>query len=176
MKKNKSAIRFGTYLGGAMIASHLIWFILDMLLVTFFDPLVAVILFIVFIVLGMKEARDVEGGGFIKYKAALLQGVKISAYAAILYAAYYFVFLEFIDPDFLMKSLDFAEEKMYELAESGFMSEDMIEEAMEKSRERTTTMLTVSSGLLYQIFWGGIASLIIAAIMKKNNPNPFEEA
>ncbi len=172
--KNKSSIRFGTYLGSTMILTHLLWFVMDMLLVTIADQLTSAILFLIFITLSIKELRDVEGDGYLKFKQAFLQGVKTCAYAAILYGAYYFVFLEFIDPEFLNKSMDFAEEKMYELAELGFMDEDSIEEQMLLARERSTSMFTVMSGILSHLFWGSIASLIIGAIIKKNNPNPFE--
>ncbi len=172
--KNKSSIRFGTYLGLALIATHLLWFILDMLIVTPADQLTTVILIFVFIILSMKELRDIEGDGYIKYKHAFFQGVKTVAYASILYSAYYFIFIQFIDPEYIVKTLDAAEEQYYAMAESGFIEEDKVEEMIELAREKTTPLFTVMNGILALIFGGSIVSLIAAAFMKKNNPNPFE--
>ncbi len=168
--KNKSAIRFGTYLGASLIAFSLLMYVIGATQESTINSLGNIALFSVFIFFSIQECRDVELGGYISFKRALTQGVKASSFAAILFAAYYFVYLEFIDSDIMQQM----EEQIILGYENSGMEEEQIDEMMDAYNQMISPGLLAAGSVAGNVIFGGIISLVLAYFLKKNNPNPFE--
>jgi hypothetical protein len=101
------------------------------------------------------------------------QGVKIgiglTLIGTIIIIAYYFLLSSFIEPDFMANTME-AQKVMF--ADSFGMTEGQIEEATKNSKDNF--YLSLFGGILvWNLFLGGITSLITAAVVKKNEEDSY---
>lgn len=120
------------------------------------------------IVLGTKNYRDKNLGGFITYNQALWTGTLIVFFASFLSAFYTYIFTSYIDPGMITKILEETEMKMLEEQN---MSEADVEVAMNYTRMFVTPGMMTITVVLATTIMGFIISLITSAILKKENPN-----
>ena len=115
---------------------------------------------------GMRAIKTEIQAGFITYGQAFKVGVFISIAASILLAIYFYIFLTFIDVDFIE---NMTVEAKRQLIESG-ASEEEIEKQMEVMSYVKSPWVMVAGGFIGNFFYGFIASLLMAFFVKKEDP------
>jgi hypothetical protein len=120
---------------------------------------------------GTKRYRDGECKGYISYGTALKSSILIVLIAAVFLSLFILIYSS-VEPSFQQTILDNTRQKM---EEKGGMSDEQIEMSLKYTKMFTTpVMMGIWTLVMYMLF-GLILSLIIAAIVKKDNPNPFAE-
>ena len=79
--------------------------------------------------------------------------------------------MNYIDPDFVQKTLDFSREQMIE--QNPNMTQEQIETAMGMSAKFMSPVFMSAIAMLATLFFGFIISLFAGLIMKKNPPQQF---
>jgi hypothetical protein len=115
--------------------------------------------------LAMKEFKQLNNG-YMTFTEGLSIGTLLSATSGIIGMAYDMIYKKFIDPSLVTQQLEMAREQYEKFG----LSEEQIEEAMEKAASSTSGGLTYLLGVLFIVFFGFIAALIMSAIMKKEKP------
>ncbi len=145
-------IFLATYFGGFMGDSWTSWI----------SPIFSAVI----MYLAHKEFKD-QGNGFMSYGQGLGLGTLMSAISGAVSNLFVYVYIKFINTDYLVELLDISREKM----EEGGTSEDQIDAAMEMVEKFMSAEITVGIGLLASIFFGFIIALIVSAITKNNDPS-----
>ncbi len=118
----------------------------------------------------MKNWRDQYLGGFIRYRQALGYGVAVMFFASIVFGFYNIVYINYLDPESLQRSLDFVEQTYYERG----MAEEQIELAMELAERMQTPFFQAISTMFGTTFLGLLISLIVALFIRKEG-DPFQQ-
>lgn len=170
---NMNAImNYGTLYGILIIVTSLVFYILG-----FEQDNTAVSIINLVITIGglfffMNKYKSDVTNGFISFSKSFRSGILISLFGAILSGFYNWIFMSFIDPGVIDK----AKETAYERAISGGQTEEQAIAQLEMAEPFMTPIGMTLTGLVFFIIIGLILSAIIAAFIKKDNPNPFEEA
>jgi hypothetical protein len=172
------SVKAGLIIGAIGIVVFLIEYVADIKPVGITKPilimLVGLAISITLLVIYLKKYRG-ELGGFISFKDAFLFGLIALVVAGIFSTLFNFLFLQFFDPGY-MKSIMEAQKDWMENYLSGKMSDDQIQEQLNKIDKQMTksvirqTLTTLAGSVIF----GAIVSLIVGAIMKKN-PNVFDD-
>lgn len=152
-----------------IIALNLVLFILGMQMqMQTLNTLVMLAAVFVSIYFGIVSRRDNTLDGYITYGQGVGTGMLISLMAGIIVTIYTQVFISFIDPDFMQNMLNEAKRKMIEDGRS----EEQIEVAMEWTKKiMGSPIIMAVMGILTNLFYGLIASLILAYFTKRINPD-----
>lgn len=118
------------------------------------------------IYLGVKEARDTDGGGYMTFGQGFKSGMAISLITALIASVFTFIYLKFIDPGFLDKIMAMTQDQW----EKQGMSEEQIEAAQKYSGFMMNAWAFSLIMIVSVLFWGLIKSLIAAAILKNEAP------
>mgnify|MGYP001601583768 FL=1 len=119
------------------------------------------------IVYGLK-AFKLENEGFLSVSESLKTGLAISLIAAIIGTIYNYVFMTFIEPDFVSQSIEIAREQM--LSQNPDMTQEQMDMAMGITEKMMTPMIMSAMGIIFTLFLGFITSLIAGLVMKVNRP------
>jgi len=160
----QSALMSGIILGVALIIFSLILYVVGI------NPvekkiwgLPSILILIAGIVYGTLKYRNDTLGGSISYGQALGTGVLIALFAGVLNSIYSYVFMTIIDPAFIDQIKMIAEEGMIEKG----MSDDQIERTMEVAGWAYSPWYLTVMGVVGNVFYGFIISLISSAFIKK---------
>lgn len=164
----KIALNYGAYMALGTIAVSVIVYALGH---TYDQPiwqsLLNFAIMIMAIVFGLKTFKS-TGDGFMSLGDALKTGLAISLVAAIIGVLFNYIFMNFIEPDFVTNMLEITEEKM--LAENPNMTEDQRQTAMDMTAMFMSPGMMAAFGLIASLFFGFIISLIAGLVMKQNRP------
>lgn len=116
--------------------------------------------------LGIKEIRDKENGGYLSYGRCFKPGFLMVLISSIPYSLFIYVYYTIINPESL-EAITLLQEQ--NLLDAG-VSEDQIESMMEMTKLFMTPTVMTGSSLLMSIIIGLIIVLIVAAILKKDEP------
>ncbi len=163
----KSALQFGTLLGIILIVVSLLIYILE-LYENQITNWASTVFLLIGIVIGVKNRRDKELGGHISYGSALGYGTLVTLFASIISATVSIAYLAFIDDGFIQFTLEQQENKMYEQG----LPDEQIEIAMSWTEKFMSPPLMWVVAIISTTFIGFIISLIVGAILKKNE-DPF---
>ncbi len=130
--------------------------------------LLFLVVFVSFIVLGSINYRK-NNNEFMSYGQGVGQGVLVSLFGSILLGFFTYAFFKFASPESLQEIIDMTESKL----EDQGLSEDQIEMTMKMQTKIMTPGIMGIITIFTYVFLGLIVSLITAAILKKENPNPF---
>jgi len=167
---SKSVIlNYGLYLGIISIFISLIKYATGNLYVTeFYSGIAGIILLIVFVILSIKKFKK-DNGGFLTFGQGVKIGIGVSMIATIIVIIYYVLLSTVIEPDFVTNTIE-AQKTMF--ADSFGMTEGQIEEATKNSEDNF--FLSMFGGILiWNLFLGGVTSLIAAATMKKSEEETY---
>ena len=92
----------------------------------------------------------------------------ISLIAAIIGTIYNYVFMTFIEPDFVSQSIEIAREQM--LSQNSDMTQEQMDMAMGITEKMMTPTIMAAMGIIFTLFFGFIVSLIAGLFMKENRP------
>lgn len=127
----------------------------------------------VFLTIGMvmaiKDRRDNENGGDIRFGQAFSTGFTVVLVSAIVGALFFYVYAEFINPDMMTKIREGMEQGL--AAKQGSMSEAEYEQAREMTLAFADPAWMAIWQLLGSFLIGSVITVIVAAILKRN-PQP----
>lgn len=181
MKENispaKSAVSYGVVFGIIMILEFVIAYVINI------DPvkhgwvgivnslLNYLILPILFIVLACNHFKK-HNGGFISFSQCLKAGVSVTALAALIFAVFNIIF-NMIFPEFQEQM--FEKVKEITVMQNPEMSSEQLEMALKWTKTFMDPLVSAPMTILIYVFLGLIFSLIIGAIVKKENPGAFQQ-
>lgn len=129
------------------------------------NSVIVIVLYLGLLIFAVRHHRDNELGGYIKFGRAFMVSFFVGLIAAILSTIFNYVYLNFIDPDYL----NTIAEGSAEMLEKFGMNEEQIEAAIEGTKEGASPK-SLLMNLLGGSAFGAIICLIIAAVMKKDQP------
>lgn len=115
---------------------------------------------------GLKARRDETLNGFMSYGQGVGTGVLIALVSGIIMSIYYFINVTYIDPDLTANIVEEAKRKMIEKGDS----EESIEAATNMMEKFQSPWLVALVGLIGNIVYGLVVSLILSIFLKKENP------
>lgn len=165
----KSYVRFGLYLAATSILFSLLIYGLgyDMKPIGQKLNFIYYLITLVFVVMGIKYRRQEELGGYISFGQAFKYGFSIVLIGTLVSTVYTWLYVKLLNPGIFAYILEQQEEQMLEQG----LSEEQIEMSISMTEKFMTPVGFVLMALLASLFTGLIITLIVAAIMKKNNPN-----
>lgn len=121
---------------------------------------------IVIIAYGISEFKK-SSGGYLSLGQALKIGVGISLISGIIVLIYQFIFMNYIEPDFMENMMQMQFDQMIE--QNPDMSKEQIDMSMEMGRKFSSPWITTAISIIGSLFFGLIISLIVGLVMKKEN-------
>jgi hypothetical protein len=119
---------------------------------------------VLFIVLGLKKVKE-NNGGYLKLGEALKTGLGIALISGIVYVIYFFVFANYIEPEYFTNLAKVQEVTMLETYPN--FTDEQMENAMAMSKKFSGFGMIAAIALIMSLFFGFIISLIAGLIMKK---------
>jgi hypothetical protein len=169
----KSAVTYGVVFGAIMILELIIMYILkpDPIENGWAGTIMQVCNFLIFpilfITLACNNYKNNINGGFISFGQCLKIGVSVMVLAAVIYSIFYVIFT-LIFPDFL---IDAAEQvRRVTIEQNPNMTEEQLEMTTSMTSKFMQPMLAVPLSIIMNAFVGLIMSLIVGAIVKRDNP------
>lgn len=167
----KIALNYGVLLALLSIVLQVISYVLDVHIDRPWWLSVAQLLVSVSVLVYGIKLFKTENSGFLTVGQALKTGLAISMVAGIVAVVFNYFFMNFIDPDFIQKTLEFSRQQMIE--DYPNMSEAQIESSMAISEKFMSLWIMSAIAILATLFFGFIISLIAGMIMKKNPSHPI---
>lgn len=168
--KLKSALNYGALLGLILMIISLIIYVFQMYDANKWLSWVSMAILVGGLVMGIKNFRDKESGGFISYGGAVKYGTLVALFAGIITSFFTYIYLGYVDDGFLQHQLMVQEDEMYNQG----MPDEQIEMAMEWTRKFMAPGILAISGVIMNTLIGFIISLIAASFLKKE-PENFED-
>ena len=126
---------------------------------------VGIIITLVVMIFGIRSFRDNVMDGILPFGTAFGFLMVVMIVSAIIGNIYAYILWTVIDPDIISKMMDMQMEKM--------MDKGIPEEAMEQAMKMTSKFMKpgvmLAMGTAFQLMFGTILSLIVAAIFKKED-------
>lgn len=129
---------------------------------------ITIIAFIALVVLGIKKFKGLNNG-FLSFGQAVKTGVGIAIISALIGSVYQYIFMNFIEPDFMSQMLEIQQQSMIDQG----MSEEQIEAAQEMGAKFSSPLMMSAFGIIGSAIGGFIISAIAGAIMKKTEENDY---
>ena len=118
------------------------------------------------LVLAIKHHRNEELGGFISFGRGFQTGMLTTFFYAIIATVWMFVFINFVDTDMIEN----IQSTMVEQWEEQGLTDEQIEQAQSFTGFMSSKGFLIGAAFGGALLWGAILSLIISAVMKKDNP------
>ncbi len=167
-KTGKYALNFGALLAIVSITFSLMLYFMEMHYERSWGlTIVNAVIMISIVVLGISQFKKANGG-FLTLTEALKVGLGIALIAGILGVLYQFVFTNYIEPDFMLNTMEMQKREM--LAKNPNMTQEQIDGAMEMMETFSNPALGAAIGIVVSLFFGFIISLFSGLIMKKQKP------
>ena len=170
-KKNitaKTALNFGLLLGGINVVYGLMLYILDMHYqqetATSMIGYALLIGIIIWGIIKFKKSND----GYIGLSEALKTGVGTALVSAIIICIYTIVMIQYLDPEFLDKSMEYQKQKI--LQENPEISLESVNKMFDMQKEFSGPFIISGFIIILNLFFGFILSLIVGLIVKKSKP------
>ncbi len=164
----KIAINYGLMLSLITIAVSVIVYVMGM---TYDQPwwqsainFIAMTAIIVYAIKAFKA----DNGGFLSLGEALKVGLAIALVAGLIGSVFTYIFVEFIEPNFVENMLIVTQERMIEQNPS--MTEEQMDMAMGMTEKMLSPTIMIAIGIIASLFFGFIISLIAGLIMKQPRP------
>ncbi len=161
-------IKFSLIYAMLSIAVMLVFFILgQQAKSSWINSLIAFIIVCLSLYFGIKARRDESLNGFMTYGQGVGTGVLIALISGIIMSIFHFINVTFIDPDLTANIIEETKRKMIEKGDS----EESIEAAMSMMEKFQSPWLVALFGLLGNLLYGLVVSLILSIFLKKENPD-----
>lgn len=173
----RPVIKWGLFLGGVNVLYILLLYIVDVsLLVSFWNSLIAFALTVVFMVLAMREQRNLNGN-VLAYGNAVVLGIGVGVLSSIVGVAFNGILYNVIDPGLAETMKELTIEKTASMMEGFGASEADVEKALENMDTRSfeQDFRSMATALMVSAIFSAFVALIVGAFMKRN-PDIFEES
>ena len=159
------ALTYGLILGFLSIAFAVVMYALGKHLEGgTLNTVVSLLLNIGFIVFSLRAFKTANGG-MLSLSEALKTGIAVALIGAILSFIYTYIFMSFIEPNFMDQVLELQQTKMLE--KNPNISDEQLEAMASMSKKFSSPTIILAIGLVWSLFLGFIVSLIAGLIMKK---------
>lgn len=105
--------------------------------------------------------------GFMDYSEGLGIGALMSVISGMLSTAFSFVYMKFVDPEYMARVMDTTRAKM---EEKGGMTDEQIDQAMRMMQKFSAGGWMVLFGVLGSLLFGFLIALVVSAITKNSKP------
>lgn len=175
----KSSITAGVYLGLiSILISVIIWAasIIESMglfagaIVTF----VSFVILLVFLFIFTKDFRNKQLGGVISFKEAFKFAMLAIIVATVISVIYTYIFQTLIAPDYMENLMAVMQQKTLTFMEGKGVPDAQIDKAMEQFEEIPTIWKSLQQTFTGGIIRGAIISVIIAAIVKRNEEDSIQ--
>jgi uncharacterized membrane protein YeaQ/YmgE (transglycosylase-associated protein family) len=167
----KIALPYGLILALVTIVISVIVYVMGM---TYEQPwwqsLLNFIVMTACIVYGLKAFKN-SNEGFLSIGESLKTGLAIAAIAGVIGSIFTYVFVTFIEPDFVVNMLEATRIKMID--QNPEMTEEQMKMALGMTEKMMSPGILVAIGMIASLFFGFIVSLIAGLIMKQNRPTNY---
>jgi len=168
-KTGKVALKYGVILGIVGIVFSLMLYFQDLhyqidIKRFLFMLIFSLIVIAIGAILGLREFKKLNSG-FISFGQGLKIGVGMAVISGIIGIAFGIILSEIIDPEMNEKTATFMESWMSEMN----APEEQIQQETEKVRN-PNYFRNIGTGLLFNIIFGFIGTLIPALVMKNKRP------
>jgi hypothetical protein len=164
----KTALNYGLLLGGINVVYGLMLYILDMHYqqetATSMIGYALLIGIIIWGIIKFKKSND----GYISLSEALKTGVGTALVSAIIICIYTIVMIQYLDPEFLDKSMEYQKQKI--LQENPEISLQSVNKMFDMQKEFSGPFIISGFIIILNLFFGFILSLIVGLIVKKSKP------
>ena len=116
------------------------------------------------IVFGLRTFK-IGNGGFLSLSEALKTGLAIVLIGTIISLLYTYVFMTYIEPDFMSQMMELQQQKALEANPN--LTDEQLEAMETMTKKFSSPMIIMAVGLVWSLFIGFIISLIAGLIMKK---------
>jgi len=170
MDTRKFAMNYGAYLGLALIIISLMVYLLDLEEQKSIIPsLLNNLLMIGAISYSVIMYRDNFNNGLISYSNSLKLGTSVVFFASVILAFYTYIFVTFIDPEYLENMINITEQEI--LNSDPEISDKDLDLALSMTRKILQPHWMATLSVLGGTFIGFFYSLIISFFVKKEDPN-----
>lgn len=170
MDTRKFAMNYGTVLGLFLVLIALIFWVLGV------DEQESVIpsilnnmVIIAFLVYAIIQYRDNVNDGFISYGSSLKLGTTVAFFSSVIMALYTFIYISYLNPEFLANVLNITEQAMLEANPE--ISDKELDLALSMTTKFMQPHWMMIMGVLGGTFMGFLFSLIISIFVKNDSPN-----
>ena len=170
MDSRKFAMNYGAALGLCLMLIALLFWVLGV------DEQQSVIpsilnnvIIIGFLVYAIILYRDNMNNGYISYGASLKLGTTVAFFSSVIMAFYTFIYITYLNPDFLANILNMTEQAMLEANPE--ISDQELDLGLSWTAKFMQPHWMMIMGALGGTFMGFLFSLIISIFVKKENPN-----
>lgn len=126
------------------------------------------ILMIAIIVLGISQFKKANGG-FLSWGQGVKIGVGIAILSALISVIYNYIFITFVEPDFMAQVMEVQNQKLLDQGRS----QEQIEAANAMTEKFKSPLFASAFGIIGSAIGGFIISAIAAAIMKKSEEETY---
>jgi hypothetical protein len=164
----KIALKYALIYSGINIVWGLLMFVTDLTRsdMSWVFNILSMAIPVICIVFATKEYKATIGNGWMKFSDVFKHGLVIFTIGGIIAAAYSVFYVSVMDPE-LMTFIQ--EKEMNKMLENG-MPEEQVEIALNQMAKFQTPKWMFVWVLLWTMFIGTLISLVMAAILKKPNP------
>ena len=128
------------------------------------NGLISLVLYVGLMVIAIRHYRDTENDGVVSFGKAFLIGLGIALIVAVFNTIFSYIYMNFIEPDYLDTTL----REMERMYEGLGMSEEQIENMMLEAQKNMSPGRMVIQSVLFSGIFGAIVAAIVAAILKRN--------
>lgn len=160
----KTAAENGAVISGVLIIYSMILYLLDFHTEQWLGSVGIVIMVILLFIFGQRYARS-GGRTDFGYGRAFKFLISVVFISALISGVFNFIYFEFISPETIDLSIDQSYESMIEQG----MSEEQAQQQMKFVLPWMNSWVFAGSGVFMTLLFGGIASLIFAALIKQES-------
>lgn len=113
------------------------------------------------------NAYKQANGGFMNYSEGLGIGAFMSLVSGTLSTAFSYIYMTFVDPDYMARVMELTRTKM---EEKGGMTDEQIDQAVHMMQKFSSGGWMVLFGVLGSLLFGFIIALVVSAITKNSKP------
>ena len=125
-------------------------------------------LLIVLIIFGIKKFKETNGG-FLSWGQGVKVGVGIAIIAGLIGVIYNYIFMNFIEPDFMSQMMEIQNQKLIDQGQS----EEQIEAINGMTEKLQGPGIMAAMGIISSAIGGFVVSAITSAIMKKTEEDNY---
>ncbi len=108
-----------------------------------------------------------ENGGFMNYSQGLGIGTILGGISGILSTVFRYVYITFIDTEYLSRTMELARAKM---EEKGGLTDEQIDQFISSMQKFNSGIFMVISWIIVSILFGFLIALVVSAITKHSRP------
>ncbi len=169
-----NALRFGLALAAVNFIIFLLYYILEVDIMSISFGIISLILTIGIyfgaLIYSNNHLKKTVFGGYLTYSQGLFNSFTVSAVSSIVNAVLMFLFYTFVDTEYLYEQMD---KVIVKMQESGMIPAEQLEKSIAEL-EKVTPLSSAAQGIWGGLLIGLIVALIISAITKTKS-NPFAD-